>query len=129
MPQILCKDNVKLKGVTPALAWMFYVLDGIVRKSTLEMPEQIVITSIYDGTHVANSRHYRGEAIDIRSKNFRTVASKRAFRAGLESALNTHPLAHTAGSANQFRVLLEGEGTNNEHFHVQVKKGTVFTGV
>src|SRR5687767_6007740 len=82
MAKILCKDSVRLKGVTPALAWMFYVLDGLARHKA-GLPDQLVITSIYDGTHSPNSRHYVGEAIDIRSKNFRTVSDKRLFRAEL----------------------------------------------
>lgn len=128
MTQILCKDSVRLKGVTPALAWMFYVLDGLARHRR-GLPDQLVITSIYDGKHSPNSRHYRGEAIDLRSKNFPTVAAKRAFRAELENALNTHPVALASGVGNLFRVLLEGIGTPNEHFHIQVKKGATFKGV
>ena len=73
---------------------------------------EIVITSINDSTHSENSRHYRNEAIDIRSKNFPSREVKRNFRAKYEEMLGP-----------KFRVLLENEGTENEHFHTQVKKG------
>ena len=130
MRQILCKGNVRLKGVTPALAWIFYVLDGFVRKRGGDtIPDTITITAIYDGVHVANSKHYTGEAIDIRSKNFRTVADRLRFRSELESLLNTHPVAVAQGMGNCFRVLYESAGTDNEHFHVQVKRGVTFPGV
>lgn len=130
MTTIQCKANVKLKGITPALAWIFYVLDGFVRHSGAPyLPAELVITSIYDGTHQSDSKHYLGEAIDVRAKNFKTMAEKLRFRGELESALNTHPLAAAQGVSNSFRVLLEVPGTDNEHFHVQVKKGKSFAGV
>lgn len=126
--RIVCKEGVLLKRVTPALAWIFYVLDGFVRNNNW-LPVELVITSIEDGKHAPNSRHYRGEAIDIRSKNFLNRDLKRRFRSELESALNHHPLVTAKGVGDNFRVLLEVEGTPNEHFHVQVRKGQTFPGV
>lgn len=75
----------------------------------------LVITSGNDSRHGANSRHYVDEAIDVRSHNFASRAAKREFRATFEAALGP-----------QFRVLLECEGTANEHFHAQVRKGHVY---
>ena len=73
---------------------------------------ELVITSINDGQHMEGSRHYKNQAIDIRSKNFPNRDSKRQFRAKLEEMLGPG-----------FRVLLENEGLDNEHFHAQVRKG------
>lgn len=73
------------------------------------------VTSANDSAHGKGSRHYADEAIDIRSHNFRSRAAKRTFREWYEVALGP-----------QFRVLLEGEGTANEHFHAQVRKGHVY---
>lgn len=130
MTKILCKDNVRLKGVTPALAWIFYVLDSFVRHSGAKyLPEELVITAIYDGDHAPDSRHYLGEAIDIRSKNFGVLAERAKFRSELENALNSHPSLVAQGMGGHFRVLFESGGTANEHFHVQVKKGMTFPGV
>lgn len=128
MSTIPCKTNVRIKELTPALAWIFYVLDGYVRHAS-GLPDTITITAVHDGVHSANSKHYIGQAIDIRSKNFKSRADKLAFRAGLESALNSHPTAVAQGMGNRFRVLYESDGTDNEHFHVQVKKGVTFEGV
>ncbi len=75
-----------------------------------------VITSGNDSAHMKGSRHFSDEAIDVRTKTF-TSAYKRTLRKRFEDALGP-----------QFRVLLEGEGTTNEHMHAQVKKGTVFHG-
>lgn len=130
MTRITCKGNVRLKGVTPALVWIFYVLDEFVRHAgATYLPDELVITAIYDGTHLPNSKHYTGEAIDLRSHNFKNVAEKLAFRSELEDALNSHPLVASKGMGNHFRVLYENPGTENEHFHVQVKKGLSFPGV
>jgi hypothetical protein len=75
----------------------------------------IVVTSGNDSTHGAGSRHYTDEAIDVRTHNFTSRQAKRDFRQRWEEALGP-----------QFRVLLEGEGTPNEHFHAQVRKGHVY---
>ncbi len=66
--------------------------------------EDLVITSGTDGQHMANSRHYKGEAVDIRTSNLKDRA---ATIGRLKAALG--PL---------FTVLDEGD-----HLHVQVKKG------
>lgn len=132
MSLITVKAGVKLKNLTPALAWIFYVLDGYARH-TPDLPEVLVITSINDGGHLANSRHYTDEAIDVRSLNFKDAEAKEAFRSGMERSLNNHPLMAAQGMVGLFRVMLENPGSNvattAEHFHIQVAKGKTFKGV
>lgn len=102
--------------LTPALLHIFNVLMKIDElRGVLVMPEQLVITAIANGVHMQNSRHYTNEALDLRSNNFPTRESKRAFRKSFEDLLGP-----------KFRVLLEGENTLNEHFHIQVRKGETF---
>lgn len=108
-------DYIRFTVLTPALAYMLYSLEKFHRKNFVKQPENLVITSINDSQHSLNSRHYKNEAIDIRSKNFSNREEKRLFRVELELVLG-----------KQFRVLLEDEGKPNEHFHIQVKKGTVY---
>lgn len=108
-------DDVRLKVLSPALAWIFYKLELFHRTKICPMPEDLVITSINDGQHAIDSRHYRNEAIDIRSHNFIDEAQKLMFAMHLQDWLGP-----------KFRVLFENKGLPNEHFHVQVKKGMIF---
>jgi hypothetical protein len=109
--------SVVFTELTPALAHILYALEQFHRTGKVEQPEVLVITSINDSTHMDGSRHYTNEAIDIRSKNFHSRESKRIFRIELEKFLGPY-----------FRVLLENEGSENEHFHIQVKRGFVYNG-
>lgn len=110
MAKLTTKSNVRLKSISPALAWILFALEGFARE--LAVVPEVVITSINDSRHGINSRHYTDEAVDVRSKNFPTVVEKLKFRAGLELALGP-----------KFRVLFENPAGENEHFHIQVKKG------
>lgn len=113
---ILIKDDsVRLKKLTPALAYIFQRLSMINQRRIPDYPIDFVITSINDGTHSPDSRHYRDEACDLRSKNFLNNDSKNHFRLLLQMELG-----------DKFTVLLENLGLNNEHFHIQVKKGMTF---
>lgn len=108
--------NVRARFHRPAIAYMLAVLSRLDRElhETHAAPYtgDLVVTSINDSTHGKTSRHYVDEAIDIRTHNFRGRADKRAFREVYEADLGW-----------QFRVLLEAEGTPNEHLHAQVRKG------
>lgn len=113
------KAGVRIKCLTPALLWIFQTLQ-LIAETALGLPEELLVTSVYDGKHMEGSRHYHGEALDLRSKSFKGT-SKHKFREVLEGTLNRHPT-----SPNRFRVLLEDEDEDNEHFHIQVKKGKMF---
>lgn len=114
MPKTLTfKTGVIIIEYTYALEYMLSKIRITMDK--LPYVPSIVVTSIYDGEHMTNSRHYRGEAIDLRSKNFNTKADKMLFAMNLKDELGP-----------KFTVLFEHEGKLNEHFHVQVKKGLAF---
>lgn len=131
MSMITCKPGVRLRTLSPALVWIFRVLDRYVRSNTY-LPMEIVITSINDGEHLPTSRHYSNEAIDIRSINFDNPKNKERFRSELEHALNSDSALVAPVTTNRFRVLLENPGANTattaEHFHIQVAKGKTFSG-
>ncbi len=110
-----------LNALTFAGFWMLQCLFEISRQPSNDMPKDIVITSGNDSGHGENSRHYRNEALDVRSKNFGSRVSKLNFKNRLQNMLNSHP-----EYPNCFTVLFEYEGQDNEHFHVQVKKGMQF---
>lgn len=105
-------NNVKLNLDSLAIQHMMFGLHFIAQDHSVVLPPKIVITSGNDSTHGDNSRHYKDEAMDVRAKNFPSRESKRAFRTRLEEILGA-----------KFRVLIECEGQDNEHFHIQVRKG------
>lgn len=75
----------------------------------------LVITSACDGTHSGpNDPHHRGEAYDLRSHDF-DDEKKTAILS---------EIMKTLGAA--FFGFVESPGTDNEHFHFQVKKGTTY---
>lgn len=107
MTRVAFKANCRIKELTPFLLRVFNAL------AHSEAVVPLTITSVYDGVHSKNSKHYTGNAVDVRSKNFPSAEAKRTFMRQLLDALNEEGL-HT--------ILLEDEGKPNEHFHIQVKK-------
>jgi len=115
---IVVKPGVVFKRFTPALVRMLEALQSIGlsgRELVPGMPEDLVITSANDSTHGPGSRHYKDEALDLRSKSFPTRASKDIFRMTLQSRLGP-----------KFSVLFENEGGEQEHFHCQVRKNGTY---
>lgn len=108
------KPGVRFAIITPALLHMLGAVERLSRGMFALPEEGLVITAGSDGQHVPASRHYKGEAIDLRSKTMSAT-----IRNGLMSNLR-------AELGPQFAVLLEDEGRPNEHIHVQVKKGRRF---
>ena len=111
-------DSVRLNFASEPLRRLVRVLaeTGADHAATGWWTGDLVITSANDSRHGPGSKHYTNEAIDVRSHNFRDATAKHLFRTAYELALGP-----------QFRVLLEGLGTPNEHFHAQVRKGHAYT--
>lgn len=72
-----------------------------------ELGMELVVTSGNDSLHMRGSRHYVDEALDFRTKTFSKV-DKAAWIAAFKKRL---------GPA--YQIILEGEGTPNEHLHVE----------
>ncbi len=66
------------------------------------------ITSVNDSTHMVGSRHYVGQAVDLRVHTLPDEAARHAVAAELRAALGP-----------QFTVLYESPGTPNAHIHVE----------
>lgn len=111
----LKSKSVIFTELTPSLAYILYALERFHRSKRVPQPVDLIITSMNDSSHSVNSRHYRNEAIDIRSKNFSDNEEKEIFRKEFELTLGPF-----------FTVILENLGRETEHFHVQVKKGLSF---
>lgn len=87
-----------------------FVLIAAVVNAALELgiAHDVTITSGTDGRHMAGSKHYSGEAIDVRSQNFPSLAAKRAFLRAVQQRLGPG-----------YDCLLERVGTPHEHFHLE----------
>lgn len=109
---IIFKDNVRFKRLTPELKRIIDVIYNINSMSIPDYPSELMITSVNDSTHMENSKHYIDKALDLRSHNFKDSIIKHQFVGRLQFELG-----------DKFTVLLEDEGTDNEHFHIQVRKG------
>lgn len=76
--------------------------------SRVKAPVTLVITAGTNGQHKAGSKHYSGAALDVRSKNFPSRASKLEFLEAIRALLGPN-----------YDCIFEGEGTPNEHFHLE----------
>lgn len=102
-PFIQVKAGVVFGGFRQGLIRILWALDGLLDE--LEVP--LVITSASDGKHRVTSKHYRFEALDLRTKTM-TTEQKYVLVIRLQEILGP-----------DFDVLLEDEGRKNEHLHVE----------
>lgn len=111
------KPGSLMRVYSPTLRW---ILNSLYEVKDAAEPAVLTVTSVNDSRHMEGSRHYTDEAIDLRSKSFLSGDSKRAFAAALTLQLNSNR------SEVPFVVILEGEGTLNEHFHIQPRRGHTY---
>ena len=62
---MLTKSGVKISGVQPELLIGLMIADAIYARYNTEL----VVTSLCDGKHMSNSKHYQGLAADLRINN------------------------------------------------------------
>jgi len=93
------KENVKCLGIKPELLLAVIIAESVFRTYEVEF----VITSIADGKHQAtNSKHYSGNAFDVRIKNIPTKETLDYIIHSLKSNLT-----------KDYRVILE-----SDHIHI-----------
>ncbi len=63
---MILKKGVKLLGMTPQIALAIGVVDSVYR----EHGKDLVVTSVTDGRHGSGSLHYKGLALDCRTRFF-----------------------------------------------------------
>jgi hypothetical protein len=97
-------------GVKPHCLGMMAAVANVAQMLTT--PLDVVITAGTDGAHMAGSKHYIGEALDIRSKGFPNRATKKMF---IEQVLGR--------LGPGYQMFVESEGTENEHFHLEYDPG------
>jgi hypothetical protein len=106
------KDGVLFTKIAPS---GFRLLEAI-SIAARDVGFDLTITSACDGEHSGpTDPHHRGEAYDVRSHGL-TIDQKSAVTSSLGNSL---PL-------DQFYFFLEDPGGDNEHIHLQVKKGTTY---
>lgn len=93
------------RGVHPVS--LIIAAAGINAALDLNIEADIVITSGNDGEHLSFSKHYANAALDFRSKQLMTW-QKTVWIARIQKRLGP-----------QYQVLLEHEGKQNEHVHVE----------
>jgi hypothetical protein len=112
MGVVRVKDGVSFAIIAPG----GFRLLGAFDATAFQLNIDLTITSGCDGEHSGpDDPHHRGEAYDIRSHDL-SDSDKRLILATILGKLEP----------TRFFGFLESGGTDNEHFHFQVKKGTVF---
>ena len=107
---IIFKEGVTIQGMRPEISIAITVLDRILERFGVDA----VITSVVGFKHSKNSKHYFGCAFDGRSKELQPN-DKQTVLNELRAYLT-----------EEFTVILEDLGGENEHFHCQFgKKGQV----
>lgn len=102
------KDGVKFSGVKKPL------LEAIAKiYDIMEATGEYTITSVSDGTHKPNSLHYKGLAMDLRSKHIPEGGPNGVEMVAERLRLHLGP---------DFDVVYEGAGTPNAHLHVEWDK-------
>lgn len=91
------KDGVELQ-LQPVMIDALMTIAGVFAKHNVDL----VVTAGTDGTHMVGSKHYTGNAVDLRSRHL-IVVQKALILSDMKQALG-----------NDFDCLLEGD-----HFHVE----------
>jgi hypothetical protein len=107
---IRVKPGVEFTTIAPG---GFAILAAL-ETAAFTLEQDLWITSACDGEHSGpDDPHHRGEAYDVRSHDQRDKK---------ETLLCIMDVLH----AKPFYGFLEDEGTDNEHFHIQVNKGASY---
>lgn len=105
------KDGVEFGVIAPG----GYKILAALRTIASTFPKDVTITAGTNGQHKKTSRHYLGLAYDVRSHD-QTSDEKMSFLAQLNILLGA-----------KFYYFLEDEGTDNEHWHIQLRSTASFT--
>lgn len=112
MSVVLVKSGVLFTLIAPGGFRILSAIDQTAAKLNLDL----IITSGCDGVHSGPSDpHHRGEAYDVRSHEFDQDTKDKV----LDSIM-------AVLGWDDFYGFLESPATDNEHFHIQVKKGTTY---
>lgn len=109
IPCLRIKDGVQFAVIAPGGFRILWALESVADA----VSHDLTITSGTDGAHSGpDDPHHRGEAYDVRSHDLPDKQD------ALKRLLDTLD--------GRFFAFLEDPDTDNEHIHVQVRKGTVY---
>lgn len=103
---IVLKAGVRLRGLRPEVVMAALVVAGVYEKYGFSC----TITSAVDGRHMDGSEHYTGLALDFRLNDLSGIPPR------------TRPMIAAdvrAALGEDFDVIHEGAGTENEHLHIE----------
>jgi hypothetical protein len=111
MGVVRVKDGVQFTKIAPGGFRILSTIDIC----AASLPHDLTITSACDGEHSGpNDPHHRGEAFDVRTHDL-DPDRKDLILKSIQGNLGTG-----------FYAFLEDHGMDNEHFHIQVRKGTEY---
>lgn len=97
------KVGVDLRSLAPQWGIAYPIIQAIFNLRGYSC----VVTSGNDGTHGPHSLHYKGKALDFRTRHIPMI-DKLPIHAAMKAALGA-----------QWDVLLEYAGMDNEHCHIE----------
>lgn len=98
------KAGVRLGGIVPQLVMAALIVERVFQRYGVEC----VITSANDSKHSTESWHYKGRALDFRTKYDNLNGMEDDLRNDVKAALG-----------DDFDVVMEAVGTENEHLHLE----------
>ena len=99
----MIKPGVDLRG----LSAVWGVAYPMIQKTFEEYGYACIVTSANDGTHLPNSLHYKGKALDFRTKHMAVMDKAKVIEA-IRAVLGA-----------QFDLVFESVGLPNEHAHIE----------
>ena len=101
---IKIKPGVLLDGLQPVMFRAIATASEVIHRYA----DDCVVTSGKDGQHMKRSKHYTGEAVDLRSRHIPDVADKLRCLDDLKATFGA-----------DFDILLENLGKPQEHYHLE----------
>ena len=99
----LKNDTINVHGLSNELLLGMMIINNVFVRNGVE-PR---ITCLLDYKHSYHSEHYKGDAVDIGSKEFSTEL-KHKLLSEIQERINC-----------EYRIILENEGGINEHYHFE----------
>ncbi len=93
------KEGVRIQGMRPEILFAVIVADGLWKENR----QELVVTSVMEGSHSRGSLHYAGQAVDLRIKGIDSATPRERLGKELQARLG-----------QDFDVVLE-----SDHIHVE----------